>query len=266
MDEASIDEIHLDILPVFVDTAKQKEEEIRNNTGQRRNLFTERQYREMAIRWTTTLDEMRRIPGINTENVDKYGSKFLPLVKRYHTQYQEMMGGPPPTVGKPGRTVSGNHDCIDLISSDDDDPYGMEDDNDDDDEEPMESSRYFAEPASRGEQAEIGQFQARIDRINSMAQAAGNSKGRSATSGGSGSGWRGNRAGSRGRRTSGGRAPRARSSSGPGAGAAGGGIAKRKASGGARRGGTAARGGRARAGARRPGGGAGGSGIGMMPI
>lgn len=260
MDCASIDEIHQDIVPVFVDVAKQKEEEIRNSMGRRGNLFTEQQYREMVIKWTTTLDKMRRIPRINTENVDKYGTKFLPLVKQYHSQYMEMMGATAPAAAKTSRTVSGNHDLIDLISSDDDDdPYGMDDydddnnnggvarvtelmdegvDDDDDDEEPLESSKYFAEPTSDRERARIEDYHSQLEQLNFMAQTAGSSsKGKNASGSGSGSGWRGGKKGSRGRGPYyGGRGQRARSSSGPGG---GGGVTKRKASGGGRRGGGA---------------------------
>lgn len=287
MDGASIDEIHQDIVPVFVEVAKQREEELRNRTGQRRNLFTEQQYREMAIKWTTTLDKMRCIPGIDKANVDKYGPRFITLVEQYRTQYREMMGAAP-AAAESGRTVSGNHELIDLISSDEgadgDDTYGMRDDDnnsdgdgnhghdvgtgemedeDDFEGENLESSKYFGEPVSDAEQARIRQFQAQLGRLNSRAQTAASSSKRR----GGGSGSRGARKPFRGRGSTGGRGgSRARSSTGGGAPA--GGVSKRRASGGpgkaaAAPGGTRGRG-SANRGAKRSGGS--GSGIGLMPI
>lgn len=301
MDEATINDIHRHTIAAFVDEAMKQEETIRNKAFLRRNLFTEQQYREMAIRWTNTLDKMRRIPGIDRDNVDKHGAKFTPLVETYHGRYLEFMGerpsAPPATAPsharKPrtGRTVSGNHDCIDLISEDGDedddedndhDPYGMNDahDDDDDDQEEEEeeegeeeeeeedgegeASKYFAD-VSASEQARIRQFQARIGVINSQAQVTSGAGGRARGGGG--------RRSSQGRRASGGRGggggARARSFSG-------GGVTKRKPSGGGgggaggRRTGTGGAGrGRALAnrGAKRSGGSSGGgSGIGLMPV
>ncbi|KAK2072528.1 hypothetical protein P8C59_006876 [Phyllachora maydis] len=124
IDEASIDEIHSEVVSAFVDEARREEEEIRNSKSLRRNLFTEQQYREMAIRWTTDLPKMRDIDGINTDNVVKYGSRFVKLLRGFHAQYQEMMG--PTAAGgesqgkqslRTSRTVSAYHDIVDLVSS-----------------------------------------------------------------------------------------------------------------------------------------------------
>ncbi|KIH90354.1 DNA/RNA helicase [Sporothrix brasiliensis 5110] len=89
--EANIDPIHADIIAHFADEARRLEEKIRNEKGLR-ILFTERQLREMAICWTDTLDKMRRIPDIDPDHVRRYGNKFLPLIKRNYSMYQEMMG------------------------------------------------------------------------------------------------------------------------------------------------------------------------------
>jgi bloom syndrome protein len=284
--EANLNEIHEEVIPVFVDAAKKLEEQLRNKNGLRRNLFTEQQYREMVIRWTTTVAKMRRIPGIDAEKVDNYGQKFVPLIKQYHSQYQEMMGeSPAPTIGKSTRTVSGNHECIDLVSSDGEDedaePAGhmaeevpedeYEFDDDDDDDEALESSRYFdgpPQPASRSTFQPRGGASSRArgggrGGNTSSAWKGKKSFGGRKASGGAGS--RGGGGGYGGRRTSG-----------------GGGVSKRKTSSGGgssrggRGGGAAAAAGRGKAAAAGKkvthagfgggGGGGGGGGIPMMPI
>lgn len=287
LSEANLNEIHEDIIPFFVDAAKELEEKLRNKNGLRRNLFTEQQYREMVIRWTTTTTKMRRIPGVDAEKVDNYGQKFVPLVKQYLAQYREMMGEAPapalPTIGKSTRTVSGNHECIDLVSSDveDEEDKSAEDvgrdeyeSDDDDDDEALEASRFFdgpPQPASRGAFQHRGgaSSRARGGRGSSTSSSAWKGKkafGSRKASGGGGS--RGGAAGYGSRRSSAG-----------GAGGAGG-ISKRKISsgGGASRGGRgggAAGPGRGRAavaGSKKAthagfgGGGGGGGGIPMMPI
>jgi bloom syndrome protein len=295
--EANLNEIHENIIPTFVGEAKRLEEQLRNKSGLRRNLFTEQQYREMVIRWTTTVAKMKRIPGIDADKVDTYGQKFVPMIKQYHSQYQEMMGEAPtpPKVGKSTRTVSGNHDLIDLVSDNDDDDdaepaaeeaeeedYGLDDDDDDNDNVALEASRYF-DPANY--RAPQGAFQSRAGNTaptekggrtgtTTTSSTAWKGKksfgGRNASGSGSGSGSRGGGGGGYGGR---------RAASG-----GGGGVSKRKSSssggacgsskgGGGRAGGAAASGraktantGKRATHAGFGGGGAGGGGIPMMPI
>lgn len=143
-DDDSLDDVHGFIVTAFLDDAKRLEEELRNNKGYRRPLFTETQLSQMAIKWTTTVDQMRRIPGIKTENVDKFGTKFIPLVLRFYDNYREMMGHGddgamatiPGTAGPSSmrRPTEPQSDIIDLVSDDDED---------DDYEDPGLSSKYF---------------------------------------------------------------------------------------------------------------------------
>lgn len=141
-----LDDVHGMIVAAFLDDANKLEEELRNNKGYRRPLFTETQLRQMAIRWTTTVDQMRRIPGIKTENVDKFGTKFIPLVLRFYDNYREMMGQDdddgamatiPGTAGPSStrRVTEPQSDIIDLVSDDEED---------DDYEDPGLSSKYFS--------------------------------------------------------------------------------------------------------------------------
>lgn len=142
-EEVEIDDIHNDIVAAFLEEAKKLEEDLRNMKGLRRTLFTEAHLQQMAIKWTITVDKMRRIPGINKDNVDRFGVKFIPLVLRFHGMYCEMMGDGedamatiPATAG-PSNTRRGQaqqSNFVDLVSDDEDD---------DDYEEPGIPSKFF---------------------------------------------------------------------------------------------------------------------------
>ena len=257
-DEAGLSEIHQDIIEDFVERAKRLEEDLRNRKDMRRTIFTDQQFREMAIRWTTSVTKMRSIPGIDVDKVNTFGAKFVPLVKQYHDQYREMMGDAaepaPASSYTTTRTVSGNHDIVDLLSSDDEQIEG-EDEDDEDEQDDLESSRYFRGPAAQppGESSDVQDFYREFERLNSQAASkkGGSGSGRSSSTswrgGGGGGGRRGFRKGGRGG---------ARGS---------GGVTKRKASGSRRSsGGTSGAGGRSRGGgSARP---SGGSGISLMPM
>jgi len=256
LDEANLDEIHADIANAFVDEARRLEEQLRNANGLRRVLFTERHLRAMAVAWTDTLDAMRDIAGINPDNVAQFGPKFVPVIRRFHAQYQEMMGSPAgaspprarPAAAAAAAAVEPAHDVVDLCSDSD------FDDSDDDNDDAGEQSVYFSSVPPPPRDAEVTAWHAEQERLASQpvakGRAAAPARGRNA-SGGSGS-----RGGARPWR-GGGR----RSFSAKGAG-----VAKRarKASGASGRSGAAARFGGARGG--RGGGSHGGSGIGLMPM
>ncbi|KAG8165221.1 hypothetical protein KVR01_005496 [Diaporthe batatas] len=151
-DNGALDDVHEMIVTAFLEEAKDLEERLRNNKGFRRPLFTEAQLRLMAVRWTTTVDQMRHIPGIKTEHVDKFGTKFIPVVKQFHENYREMMGQGddgamatiPGTAGPSSarRATEPQGNFIDLVSDDDhDDDEG--DDEDYDYEDPGVPSKYF---------------------------------------------------------------------------------------------------------------------------
>lgn len=148
-DDDVLDNIHGMIVAAFLDEAKKLEEQLRNNKGFRRPLFTETQLRYMAIRWTTTVDQMRSIPGIKNEHVDKFGTKFVPLVLQFYDNYREMMGQVADATIIPGtagpssarRATEPQSDVIDLVSDDDDEE-------DDDYEEPGLPSKYFGGAAN----------------------------------------------------------------------------------------------------------------------
>ncbi|KAI2780764.1 hypothetical protein F4815DRAFT_469034 [Daldinia loculata] len=143
MDSVELSGLYDDILHSFLKEAKDLEENLRNSKNLRSPIFTEQQLREMAIRWTISLDKMHLIPGINNDKVDRYGSRMLPLIRQYHQRYREIMGQTSPQTAA---TASGSRDVVDLVSSDD----GMddiEDDGEEDFDDPGAVSSYFVPPA-----------------------------------------------------------------------------------------------------------------------
>ncbi len=116
--------IHQGVISQFVVDAKRLDEKIRNERGLRKALFTERNLQEMAINWTITVDDMLEIEGIDKDKVQKYGARFLPLVQKYHDNYEAMMAP------QEDRDLDLNHqNVIDLVS--------------DEEEEFVEPSKYF---------------------------------------------------------------------------------------------------------------------------
>lgn len=118
-------ELHRDIVYQFVAEAKKLQGKLRNRNGHARAYFTESDFREMAIRWTLTVESMLRIPSIDEDKVHRYGKIFLKLIQQFHDNYDDMMsqGG--------DIDMDDNHkNVIDLCSDDDtvdDDEYGEED-------------------------------------------------------------------------------------------------------------------------------------------
>lgn len=142
---ASLSELHIDVATSFVHDAKVLEESIRNKHGLRRPLFSENNLREMAIRWTLTLSDMKKIDGINQEAVDRFGKKFLPMIRSYNDQYLEMTNDD--DEGQPPSAQSRHADVID-ISDDEDEPDDDDFDDEDAEEALMMSSKYFDLAAS----------------------------------------------------------------------------------------------------------------------
>jgi len=129
----------------------------------KKTIFTESNFREMAIGWTASLEELRQIPGIDVDAVDQHGHLFLPLVQRFSGNYEQMMGSKATNRHEP-------QNVIDLLSSDDDDEvdeqpigntnndiYGDGDDDDDEEfavdgeteyamQEAENGSKYFQPP------------------------------------------------------------------------------------------------------------------------
>ncbi|RDA94471.1 hypothetical protein CP533_2296 [Ophiocordyceps camponoti-saundersi (nom. inval.)] len=157
----SLSEIHQDLVNAFVLEAQKVEERIRNAKELRRPLFTERDFREMAMNWTTSLDKMSGIPGIDVQKVAEHGPKLLPLLRQHYDLYQQILaaGGV-------------DEDIVDLISSE------MEADDDMEDVKTgEEDSHYFNAPPQPPPplRADVQAFHNRLQGLESQ-QASGQSR------------------------------------------------------------------------------------------
>ncbi|KAK8925332.1 ATP-dependent DNA helicase hus2/rqh1 [Metarhizium anisopliae] len=141
-------EIHQDLVGTFVTEARKVEEHIRNKKELRRPLFTERDLQEMAIHWTISLDRMSRIPGIDVDKVQEHGRKLLPILKRHHNMYREIMDAETPN--------DDDQQVVDLVSSD------LEPDQAEEDVD----SHYF-QPKSR---PEVEAFHSKLQDLSSQRQ------------------------------------------------------------------------------------------------
>lgn len=201
----SLPEIHQEVVQNFVSEAKRLEESIRNNSGLRRPLFSEQNFQDMAIHWTTTPAAMHSIRGIDQTRVDKYGNRFAKMVRDFHEQYLDMMGIDENFAEEVDR------DIVDLISSD------LEADFDVDlEEDGGEESRFFSAPMRPPSGPGPSAVQDWHQRLNQASQNPPDKSGSGSRSA-SESGGRGSRKGFRG---------------GKRGGKKGGGVSKRRASGG----------------------------------
>ncbi|KAF8866541.1 hypothetical protein BDZ45DRAFT_610618 [Acephala macrosclerotiorum] len=234
---AALSGIHRDVIHQFVDEAKKLEERIRNKTSARKPFFTEANLREMVIRWTLTLGEMRQIPEINVERVNSYGEKFLPLIKRFHSSYNAMMET------EDEQDIDPNHqDVIDLVTDDEGEEDGVD--------EEFEIEEGLEEALLRAEASPYFQPEATTSKGKGKA------------------GWkpRGSRGGYKAR-GNGKKSYTARKSNGSTSGQSNGAVRKRTSSGGSKRGRGSSSGGSLRNAFANQSGrsGGGGGGIGMMP-
>lgn len=140
---AALPEIHRDMVHQFVHEAKKAEEKLRNADSGRKAYFTELNFREMAINWTTSVESMRQIPNIDVEKVNKFGGKFIPLIQRYFKYYNDMMSGGPDQ----DRDIDQNHANVINLASDSEEDEGEDLEEIDSETEAAlreaESSKYF---------------------------------------------------------------------------------------------------------------------------
>lgn len=159
-----LDPNHQAMVADFVDHASQKVREITSKDRLRGALFPDSILRQMAIRWTETPAEMKRIPGIVPAQVDHYGQEFCRLVRQWRMTYDEMIVDTGDTAGT-AKNPNGN--VIDLCTDDEDnddngDEYGDFDGLDVDEEDLITSS---ARPIS----AEVAAFNERFAESQSAA-------------------------------------------------------------------------------------------------
>lgn len=137
---ASLPGIHRVFVTQFIEAAKGLDEKIRNKAGLRRPLFTEANFREMAIVWTVTLDDMMQIQDINVDRVKTYGPQFIPLLERFSQNYNRAFND------QDDRVIDKRENVIDLVSDEEDYDDGDEDEDEEAVLEAEQGSKYFAKP------------------------------------------------------------------------------------------------------------------------
>lgn len=214
-----LSETHQDLINSFLREARKEEELIRNRKELRRPLFTDRDFREMAINWTVSIDRMSRIAGIDADKVREHGPRLLPILKRHHELYQSIAG----VEEADDDEDEGDENTVHLISSD------IEPDEELSQAGKGVSSHYFQSPGPR---REVQAFHSRLQGLSSQQlqqqqASASQSQSRAKSSFGA----RGN-----GRKFSGGggrKWPRRASGGNGGGGGGGGGVARRRGGSGA---------------------------------
>lgn len=89
---AGLSGLEQDALWDFVNGAKNLRKDIMTNYGHRQAVFSDTVLREMGLRLPNDLEEMKLIPGIRPEMVDRYGRRFMLLIDNT----REMYGGSAP--------------------------------------------------------------------------------------------------------------------------------------------------------------------------
>ncbi|KAK8049081.1 hypothetical protein PG994_010811 [Apiospora phragmitis] len=132
---APLNDVHSALVEEFQIEATRLAEEIQNSKHLRQPIFSVQQLRDMVLGWTTDLESMKRIPGIEPSKVSTYGRRFVTLVKRFQERYQSMMGT---DIDSPEPQHTMDTSVVDLVSSEDEEMGDFEDDG--------ENSRYFGSP------------------------------------------------------------------------------------------------------------------------
>lgn len=157
-----LSELQQDIVAGFVQEARKVEEHIRNKKELRRPLFSEKDFQEMALSWTTNIERMGRIPGIDADKVREHGPKLLPLLRKHHEMYLEMTG----------KDDDNDEDIVDLVSSE----FEFEDEDEDAEPSAGETSHFFAPPQRT--HPDISAFHACLQEANQSRELASQSQAR----------------------------------------------------------------------------------------
>lgn len=168
---AELTELQSDVLRDFMTGAKRMRTSIQERKGHREAIFTDTVLREMGLDLPRNLDEMKTIPGIRPEMVDRYGKSFLKLINNTRNFY----GDDTPVPRNPqlrnkqaqsSRTVYEIDDDDNDYNDDDEevddqnhrlvvDLCGDDDDDDDDEVEeadaPITNAEEFADDSSYGD-------------------------------------------------------------------------------------------------------------------
>ncbi|KAF2827625.1 hypothetical protein CC86DRAFT_466361 [Ophiobolus disseminans] len=244
----------------FMTGARKLRGDIMAEKGHREAIFSDTVLREMGLELPTNLDEMRAIPGIKEDMVDRYGKKFLPLIGNSRRLYQ---GNVPKRRYLPAarrvvheaaeveddeedEVMDPNHvNIIDLCSDGEvalpaedleSDYFDSDYDDEDDDGEPH-ISHHFTHPVDPEVEAfnnRMGQLGPAVPKTASTSRGGASRGGSKAPGARKGKPFRRNGSGSFGKTNAG---VRKRAAKGSGRRASGGAAAAKKAAGGGRRGG-----------------------------
>lgn len=135
----SLNDIHQEVVADFVNHARQVFQHEVTKKSLRQIPFSDGMFRKMAMDFPDTLEELMRIPAIEKERVQIYGSKLLKMIRTYKTNYDNMMRSHEDKPEDPNHAIT-----VDLVS---DDEEGQEDEYSDLELSQVEESGYFSSNA-----------------------------------------------------------------------------------------------------------------------
>jgi bloom syndrome protein len=134
---ARLNPTHRHVLDDFMGNAKKESSEIMLRKGLRSQPFSDSILREMAINFPLNDQSLLEIPGIELDKVERYGARFLKLIKDAHNTYEALMRAQEDQPDDP------NHRNVVEISDDDQEEECNPEDFDDHEFSDEETSQYF---------------------------------------------------------------------------------------------------------------------------
>lgn len=128
---------HRHILDDFMGNAKKLSSSIMLEKGLRSQPFSDRILREMAINFPLNDQALMEVDGIDADKVQRYGTRFLKLIRDAHNTYEALMRAQEDLADDP------NHQNVIDISDDDQNVQDEGDDSDDHEYSDEETSQYF---------------------------------------------------------------------------------------------------------------------------
>jgi bloom syndrome protein len=145
-----LDPTHRDIVEAFVRDAKKMSTKLMVTKGLRSTPFSDTVFRQMAIHFCETAEEMARIPGADPAMVSLYGKAFCKKIAERKQEYFQTLGQQDDDEGDDDLPVDPNaQNVIDLVSDDneeDTDDYGSLATSDMEDGDIGEPSTYSQQP------------------------------------------------------------------------------------------------------------------------
>jgi bloom syndrome protein len=105
--------------------------------GLRNQPFSDSVLREMAINFPMTKEDLLEVNGIDFDKVERYGTRFLKMIKDAHNTYEALMRA------QEDRPDDPNHRNVVEISDDEDEVEGVVEDFSDHEFSDEETSQYF---------------------------------------------------------------------------------------------------------------------------